>query len=121
MADINEEQQSELIRITNSDEDKIAKINNLDELKVDDTPESATSLIKTVTTTAVVANVSGSNRVNRKIIELQPITGKINWGYDSSCPFELSKKAIRIISASDTLDVYYKAVSGSVDVAVGEK
>lgn len=112
---------SQYVRITDRDENITVGVTDNDELKVDDTPDSGDSTTQTINTTASVANVSGFNRADRKVVELMPLDGVIFWGYDSSCPFRLARRQFASIDASENLDVYYKANAGTVDVAVGEK
>lgn len=76
-----------------------------------------------VGTTPVIAKVGASNLAGRTTIMLQPIDGKIRWGFIGVSPtlgFKLFKDQYICENIADTVDVYIVAETGTVNVTVGE-
>ena len=84
------------------------------------------------TVTVKELKIGGATLIERKIIEIQPLDGKIYYYYGdgASTPsaatitangFFLRKEQIRIIEASDTQPVFMIADAGTVNVAVAER
>ena len=84
MGDIGESQQSEVIRITNENEDSVASVNDIGELSVNDTPQQGVSTVLNLTTTAIELKVGVSPLVNRKLIEMQALEKNVKWGYNTN-------------------------------------
>ena len=121
MSDINEDQQSEVTRITNANEDHFADINSESNLKAIDTPESGLSATLNLTTTAIELKVGGSAKTNRRLIEMQALEKNVKWGYNSNCDFDLFKNQFFSLPCGENCTVYLKASVGTATIAVSEK
>ena len=84
----------------------------------------ATTGAISVTTTAQVVRVGGSNLSKRSVISIQPIDGDIFYGADSGVTSSTGTKIFQggkfFLECADTLDIYVVAASGSVDTRIGE-
>lgn len=121
MADIAEDKQSEVTRITDGDELNIVGVNSISELQTNDTPQQGVSTVLTLTTTAVELKVGGSALVNRKMIEMQALDRNVKWGYNTNCEFDLFKNQFFALPAGENCIIYLKASSGTADIAISEK
>ncbi len=81
MADIDDTQQSEVVRISGSNEDNIATVNDVKELHTNDTPQQGVSAVLNLTTTAQELKVGATALANRKTIEMQALEKNVKWGY----------------------------------------
>jgi hypothetical protein len=120
LADIDETQQSEVIRITNSDEDQFVGVNSISELSVNDTTQQGTDIILNLTTTAQEIKVGVSALSNRKYIFIEALTKNVKWGFTTDCIFSLPKKGFYIIPLGENATVFAKASTGTAQLAAGE-
>jgi len=74
-----------------------------------------------LTTSPVEGKVGGSALVGRKYIEMQALTTGVKWGYTTACLFDLFKNQFFSLPAGENCTVYFKASTGTADVAIGEK
>ena len=121
MADIADEQQSEVVRITGSEEDNLAAVNTIGELDVNDTPQQGLSAILNLTTTAQELKVGASPLVNRKLIEMQALDRNVKWGYNTNCEFDLFRNQFFALPCGENCTLFLKTSSGTADVAISEK
>lgn len=77
--------------------------------------------ILNLTTTAVEGKAGGATLVDRKYIEMQALTTGVKWGYTTDCFFDLFKSQFFSLPAGENCKVYFKASSGTAQVAVAEK
>lgn len=125
MADLNELQSSETVKIVGSDsnggEQNAVGSTGLSELKVTDRINQQGEDVQiTVTTTAQIARVGGSNKTDRNYVFLQAIQNQVKWGFDANCRFDAFRNQLIVIPASEDCDIYIKANSGSRNIVVGE-
>jgi len=126
LADLNELQSAQPVKIIGSDatgaETNAIKGSANGELVVADSLNNGgTSGTIVLTTTAVEAKVGASALTNRKSLTIQPLDGKILWGYsNSSQPFELAKLQPASWNVGSGTAIWIKSSSGTVNVAVGE-
>jgi hypothetical protein len=77
-----------------------------------------------VTTTPIELKVGGSPFDERKVVTLQPIDGRVYYGYDNSVSSSTGtlvfKKMIYPLEVSPDLPVWLVADSGTVDVRITE-
>lgn len=121
MADIDETQQSEVVRITGDDENNVVTVNDIQELSVNDTPQQGLSAVLTLTTTAQELKVGATALANRKTIEMQALDKNVKWGYNTNCEFDLFKNQFFALPCGENCKLYLKASVGTSSVAVGEK
>lgn len=121
MADINDEQQSEVVRISGSNEDNIAAVNDIQELQSNDTPQQGVSAILNLTTTAQELKVGATALSNRKLIEMQALDRNIKWGYNTNCEFDLFKNQFFALPAGENCTIFLKTSTGTADIAISEK
>lgn len=126
MADLTGIESSQSVKIVGNDSSGVEQTpvgsNTLGELKVSDIPnQTGMNVILNLTTTVVEGKVGVSTMVNRKYIEMQALTPNVKWGYDSSCPFDLFKSQFFSLPAGENCKVYFKASTGTANVAIGEK
>lgn len=73
---------------------------------------------------AVEVKVGGSNAEERKVVSIQPIDGKIYYGYSSGVTSSngtlISKKQLVYLETSVQLSIYIIANNGTVDVRITE-
>jgi hypothetical protein len=94
----------------------------LGDLTVTDVPNQVgINTTLNLTTTAAEGKVGASTLVNRKYVEMQALTNNVKWGYDSTCPFDLFKGQFFSLPAGNTCKVYFKASTGTAQVAFAEK
>lgn len=71
--------------------------------------------------TPVEVKVGASKKADRKVVIIQPIDGKIKWGFSNTTQsFPLFKLQPLVINAGPNTDIWIDAVSGTVNVAIGE-
>ena len=116
-----ENEASGLTQITGRDEVNKADVNSSEELKVYDAPTIGVDTILNLTTTPVELKISASALTDRVYIEMQAITTKVRWGYNSSCNFDLFKSQFFSLPAGSNCTVYLKASTGTAQVTVAEK
>lgn len=79
---------------------------------------------KTITTTASLVNVSGSNQTNRILLTIQPTNGTIYVGGDSSVTTSsgtpVESGSFFPMYVTDTCDVYAICASGTVNIRIME-
>jgi hypothetical protein len=121
MADINETQQSEVVRIGNPDEANFVEVNSESNLKSIDTPESGLSATLSLTTTAIELKVGANAKANRRLIEMQALTKNVKWGYNTNCDFDLFKNQFFSLPCGENCTLYLKASIGTASIAVSEK
>ncbi len=121
MADITESQRSDVMRLTNGNETKIADINSLLELSVNDTPQQGVSATLALTTTPQILKVGASALAGRKTIEMQALSKNVKWGYNTNCEFDLFKNQFFALPAGENCVVYLKVSTGTGSIAIGEK
>lgn len=94
----------------------------LGDLTVADVPnQTGLNAILNLTTTAIEGKVGANALTNRKYIEMQGLTTNVKWGYDSSCPFDLFKNQFFSLPMGENCKIYFKASTGTAEVAFGEK
>lgn len=126
MADLTELESAQPVKIigsdaTGSETKPVGASENGELFTADCLNNGGASGVIAVTTTPVEAKVGASALADRKSLVLQPLTGKIFWGYsNSSQPFELAKMQPASWNVGPGTAVWIKSSSGSVDVAVGE-
>ena len=120
MADIDDTQQSEVVRISGSNEDNIVTVNNIKELSVNDTTQQAVDGVINLTTTASVLTVGAGALSNRKYVFIEALTKNVQWGFNTDCNFSLSKKGFYIIPLGENATIYAKASTGTASIAFGE-
>lgn len=120
MGDITESQQSEVVRLTNANEDQTVGVVN-DELQVNDVPQQGTSAILNLTTAPVELKVGASPLANRKYIEMQALEKNVKWGYTTNCEFNLFKNQFFALPCGENCTIYLKASTGTSSVSIGEK
>jgi hypothetical protein len=75
-----------------------------------------------VTTVEVEAKVGLTAFLDRKVVTIQPLTGKVLVTFEAGKDgLEIFNKQMMTFEASDTQPLYIKAFSGSVDVIVAER
>ena len=121
MADIGDEQQSEVTRISGANEENIVSVNNILEFSVNDTPQQGLSATLTLTTTAQELKVGAVALVNRKLIEMQALDKNIKWGYNTNCDFDLFKNQFFSLPCGEGCTLYLKTSVGTANIAVSEK
>lgn len=95
---------------------------SLGELYVSDAPQQAgVNTTLNLTTSPIVGKVGASALADRKYIEMQALTGNVKWGYDNTCPFDLFKNQFFSLPASAACVIYFKASTGTAQVAFAEK
>lgn len=127
MADLTNLQAAETIRIAgaNSSGVETAFVNstiNGDLQTADIINTAASQLSINVTTSAVIANISGdSNLSNRKLLIVQCQTGNMTYGFTiESQPFTLPNGATLTLALGPNISVYLRRTSGSGTVVVAE-
>lgn len=71
--------------------------------------------------TPVEVKVGASRKTDRKVVIVQPTDGKIKWGFSNTTQsFPLYKLQHAIISAGPDTAIWVDAISGTVNVAIGE-
>ena len=121
MADIDDTQQSEVVRITGGDENNVAAVNTANEVLSNDTPQQGVSTILNLTTTAQELKVGAAALVNRKLIEMQALDRNIKWGYNTNCEFDLFKNQFFALPAGENCTIYLKTSTGTASIAISEK
>jgi hypothetical protein len=121
MADISDEQQSEVTRISGANEENIVSVNDISELSVNDTPQQGLSATLALTTTAQELKVGAVALVNRKLIEMQALDKNIKWGYNTNCDFDLFKNQFFSLPCGESCILYLKTSIGTANIAVSEK
>lgn len=126
MADLNEIQSAQQTKIVGQDaagvETTPVKSTTLGELQVADIPnQTGMNAVLNLTTTPQEGKVGTSTMTNRKYIEMQALTTGVKWGYDTTCPFDLYKSQFFSLPAGTNCKVYFKVLTGTGQVAVGEK
>lgn len=78
---------------------------------------------KTVSTSAVLMNVSGTNFTGRQTLTIQPDDGEVYWGFDSSVTTsngtKIARGTLAVFSIQDDVDIYCIS-STTVDTRVTE-
>ena len=121
MADIEDKQQSEVVRIIGVDENNVSTVNDLGELSVNDTPQQGISDVLNLTTTAIELKVGANPLANRKLIEMQALSKNVKWGYNVNCEFDLFKNQFFSLPCGENCTMFLKASTGTASVAVSEK
>lgn len=101
-----------------------SKIDNtpLGEVTVADVPnQTGLNSVLNLTTTAIEGKVGATTLFDRKYIEMQALTTNVKWGYDLSCPFDLFKGQFFALPSGTNCKVYFKAATGTAQVAFAEK
>lgn len=94
----------------------------LGDLQAVDVPnQTGLNTIINLTTSAVEGKVGATTMANRKYIEMQAITNNVKWGYSSLCPFDLFKSQFFSLPMGTNCKVYFKASTGTAQVALAEK
>ncbi len=112
---------SSLSQITGGDEANKADVNSSEELHVYDAPSLGVDTILSLTTTPVEVKVGASALADRCYFEMQALTKKVKWGYNTSCNFDLFKNQFFSLPAGTDCTVYVKASSGTASVVIAEK
>jgi len=126
MADISDIEAAETVKIVGSQADGTeqtpVRSTTLADLQVADVPNQAgVSGVLNLTTTAIEGKVNALPLENRKFVEMQALTKRVKWGYDPSCPFDLFKNQFFALPVGENCTIYFKADSGTADVAFSEK
>ncbi len=95
--------------------------NDSDETIVTDAPQQGVSTILNLTTTAQEGKVGGSPLAKRRYVEFEALTKNVMWGYNTDCDFSLSKKGFYSLPCGEGCTIYFKASTGTADVAFSEK
>jgi len=119
MADL--DQSSNSTQITGPDEAYQADVNSSEELHVYDAPSLGGDTVLSLTTTPVELKFGANPLEDRVYIEMQALTKKVKWGYNTSCNFDLFKNQFFSLPAGTNCTVYLKASSGTAQVTVAEK
>lgn len=125
MADISDIDAAQSVKLVGSSSDGTEQtpVNSTDlgQIKTSDTiDQQGEDTVLSLTTTAVIARVGGSNKTNRSYVFLQALDNNVKWGFDTNCRFDAFRNQIITIPASSSCDIYVKADSGTPDVVVGE-
>lgn len=126
MADLTELQSAQPVKVVGSnaagaETNPVDASANREQFSVDRLNNGGVSATLAVTTTPVEAKVGASALTERKVLSVQPLDGKIFWGYTNvSQPFELAKLQPASWTAGPGTPIWIVAASGTVDVAVGE-
>lgn len=121
MADIAEDKQSEVVRISGKEENNLSEVNTIGELETNDTPQQGVSTVLNLTTTAQELKVGASALVNRKLIEMQALDKNVKWGYNTDCDFDLFKNQFFALPCGENCTIFLKTSTGTADIAVSEK
>lgn len=126
MADLSDTQAAQSVKIIGSDssgiETSAVGATTSGDLNVADVPnQTGLNTTLNLTTTPVEGKVGVSTMTNRKYVEMQALTSNVKWGYDSSCPFDLFKNQFFALPAGTNCKVYFKASTGTAQVAFAEK
>lgn len=130
MGDITSAEATEAVRvvgadpITGAEQTPVGSTANGD-LQTADVPNTAGAYATVnITTSAEELKVGGTALAGRKMVSIQPIDGKIYYGYDSSVTAangtELAKKQIIVFTIGAGIPVYLVSSLGTVDVRIGE-
>lgn len=124
--DIDPKLAAETVKITGQDssgtETNPVSATALGDLQVVDTPnQTALNVTLNLTTTPQEGKVGVSTMTNRKYLEMQGLTSNVKWGYDTTCPFDLFKNQFFSLPAGTNCKVYFKASTGTAQVAIAEK
>lgn len=125
MADISDEQQTEVIRLTNPEEDTIAEITlTTNELKTFDVADhGGVDTVLTIAAGAVVElKVGGSSLVDRKYIQIEALDKGLKWGFSNvTQSFNAFKSQFFILPMGAGTSVWLNNTTGaSIDVAIAE-
>ncbi len=121
MADLDQSKRSMPQTITGPDEAYQADVNSSKELHVYDAPSLGGDTVLSLTTTPVELKFGANPLEDRVYIEMQALTKKVKWGYNTSCNFDLFKNQFFSLPAGTNCTVYLKASSGTAQVTVAEK
>jgi hypothetical protein len=130
MGDISSTEATEAVRVvgadstTGAEQTPVGSTVNGD-LQTVDIPNTAGAYgTVNITTTAAELKVGGTALAGRKMVSIQPIDGKIYYGYDNSVTSsngtELAKKQIIVFTVGAGISVYLVSAAGTVDVRIGE-
>lgn len=127
MGDASDLQATEVVRITGADsegkETYVVDATANHELEIcDRLGNGGVSTTITVTSaTAVEVKVGALARTERKNVQIQPLTGRVKWGWQSgSQEFTLAKDQFASFDVGPGTSIWIVAAIGSVDVAIGE-
>lgn len=95
-------------------------INSLEDYQ-DGTPQSGTSGILNLTTTAQELKVGASPLEDRLYIEMQALSSNVKWGYTTACEFNLFKNQFFALPCGTGCKIYLKMSVGTGDCAIAEK
>lgn len=126
MADLSDLQTAQSVKVVGSDstgaESNPVGATSLGDLQVVDVPSQAgLNVTLNLTTTPAEGKVGASTLANRKYIEMQALTANVKWGYDTTCPFDLFKNQFFSLPAGTNCKIYFKASTGTAQVAFAEK
>lgn len=121
MSDVSRSKAGKTVKIGNKAGTYIVEVNSDNNLLVIDTPQSGTSDILSLTTTAVELKVGANTLVNRRYIEMQALDKNVKWGYTTDCEFDLFKNQFFALPVGEDCIIYLKASTGTADVAIAEK
>lgn len=126
MADLTELQSAQPVKVVGSnasggETNPVDASANREQFVVDRLNGGGVSATIAVTTTPVEAKVGASALVERKSLAIQPLDGKLFWGYSNvSQPFELARLQPASWNAGPATAIWIAAQSGTVQTAVGE-
>lgn len=96
------------------------------DLKTADVPNTSAvyGTLSVNDTTPVELKVGGTALAGRKMVSIQPIDGRLYYGYNNSVTSatgtELARKQIILFSAGPQITIFLLAETGTVDVRIGE-
>jgi len=94
----------------------------LGDIKAADVPnQQGVSGTLSLTVTAQIGKIGASVLSNRKYVEMQALTTNVKWGYDANCPFDLFKNQFFALPMGAGCNIYFKAATGTAQVAFAEK
>ena len=122
MSDIDYDQQSSPVRLTNHDETYTVAISPLDELTTSDILNNGGLDIElTVGTTAVELKVETSKKANRKYVIFIPLDRGIKFGFSSTTQnLPIFKSQVMLFPVGSDTEIWFKADQAGKKVAIGE-
>jgi len=95
----------------------------LNDLQVADVPnQTGLNEVLNLTTSPIEGKIGASALANRKYIEMQALTTGVKWGYSiASQPFDLFKNQFFSLPMGENCKIYFRAETGTAQVAFGEK
>ena len=100
----------------------LVEVTPLKDLQTADVPNQiGLDTILNLTTTPIEGKDGLSAMSDRKYIEMQALTTSVKWGYSTNCPFDLFKNQFFALPTGTNCKIYFKASTGTAQVAFAEK